>query len=213
MSEDVVANEWISLYRRVARQYPWLLLQSSPTTFLMLVYGYYLRHKRFFTATLHRLDFNNLPIPAFTLFRFHTCDIRLLANCLRLPEYIVTSNRDVATSTEALALVLARLASPAGWWHLRKVFGRSVGGMCGIFLRTLELMGQLWGHRITTPNIRLLSEVADDYVHAFREKSGINDLFVWGFIDGTLRPTNNPTGGNQCLYNGKDRVPGLKFQV
>jgi nuclease HARBI1 len=50
------------------------------------------------------------------------------------------------------------------------------------------------------------------YARLIHEKSGVQGIDVWGFIDGTLRKTCRPSRFQKLLYSGHKRCHGIKFQ-
>jgi hypothetical protein len=50
------------------------------------------------------------------------------------------------------------------------------------------------------------------YNSLIEKKSGLTNLGIWGFIDGTLRKTCRPHQFQRLLYSGHKRCHGVKFQ-
>jgi hypothetical protein len=50
------------------------------------------------------------------------------------------------------------------------------------------------------------------YAQKIREKSNLEQISIWGFIDGTLRKTCRPSYFQKLLYSGHKRCHGIKFQ-
>jgi len=83
-----------------------------------------------------------------SLFRFLPHHVGQLAVLLQVdvpfsyPQYAVSP-------VECLCIVLRRLASPARWTDLEKLFGRSRSALCNNFLTTLEVIMSKWGYLLT----------------------------------------------------------------
>ena len=62
-----------------------------------------------------------------------------------------------------------------------------------------------WNHQVLSAN------ALETYAAAITAKgSPLNNCF--GFIDGTVRPICRPGENQQIVYNGHQRIHGLKFQ-
>lgn len=82
-----------------------------------------------------RLDLNTVSCAdALHDFRFTVAEIRRIVCSLRLPDVVVTSERDRCLADEAMSMLLMRLVFPARLSLLRKTFGRSEPACCRIIL-------------------------------------------------------------------------------
>lgn len=156
-------------------------------TYLMLSAANRRATTKYAFGELSRIDFANLPNTAKSLFRFEEPDLERLAVALRLPERILTKNRDVATRKEALAIVLRRLAYPSRWCDLVPLFGRQVGPLSSLFNTTVGLIHRQWHANLESFDTTRLR----DRVVAFAARlrlMGCPLPNIFAFIDGTLRP-------------------------
>ncbi len=69
-----------------------------------------------------------------------------------------------------------------------------------------------WNFLLSGRNICLTMPRMNMYASAIAAKTGLPNLSIFGFIDGTLRAVCMPTWWQGSLYNGKDRVHGFKYQ-
>ena len=73
-----------------------------------------------------RINFHNLPNSCHQLFRVQNVEqLFQLADALRLPQVIITSQSDRSLRHEALAILLRKCAFPVRWSDLVNVFGSS----------------------------------------------------------------------------------------
>ena len=122
--------------------------------------------------------------------RFMKRDTPRLRYALDLPNEITYHfyNDLVVDSTEALCIVLSRLAYPCRYVDMVPLFGRSVPQLSMIFNQKIDLIDSSDNHRLSDLNQgwlnpRCLKAFADS-VH--RKGAALDD--AWGFIDGTVRP-------------------------
>jgi hypothetical protein len=76
----------------------------------------------------------------------------------------------------------------------------------------IEYLYNKYAQKIQFDQSRMTNELLQIYVNAIEAKTGL-PLNVFGFIDGTLRPTARPSEMQRAAYNGHKRVHGLKFQA
>ena len=115
-------------------------------------------------------------------------------------------------STEALCIVLSRLAYPCRYVDMVPLFGRSVPQLSMIFKQAIDLINSIHNHRLSDLNQgwlspRCLKAFADS---AHRKGTALDN--VWGLIDGTVRPCCRPKVNYRILYNGHGRLYALKYQ-
>ena len=67
-----------------------------------------------------------------------------------------------------------------------------------------------WSHKLDL-NVAEIFPLLPVFAEAF-VAAGCPLSFLWALIDGTLRENCRPGQGQRCVYNGKDRIPGLKLQ-
>ncbi|ODQ76511.1 hypothetical protein LIPSTDRAFT_67431 [Lipomyces starkeyi NRRL Y-11557] len=58
---------------------------------------------------------------------------------------------------------------------------------------------------------RLTLETLLRYASNVNKKCGYSN--IWGFIDGTFRPTTRPTENQRLVYSGYKRAHGFKYQA
>ena len=120
-------------------------------------------------------------------FRFMKRDIPRQRDALDLPNEITCHfyNDLVVDSTEALCIVLSRLAYPCCYLDMVPLFGRSVPQL-SIFNQTIDLIDSSHNHRLSDLNQGWLSprclKAFADSVH--RKGAALDNM--WGFIDGTV---------------------------
>lgn len=84
-----------------------------------------------------RIDLDAMrDVDALRNFRFTVAHIRLILTALRLPEVIITRERDRSLDAKIVAMLLMRLCYPCRLSLLRTTFGRSEPGCCLIVLHT-----------------------------------------------------------------------------
>ena len=147
-------------------------------------------------------------------FRFHKNDIPRLERALDFPFEITCYlyNDLVVSSTEALCILLRRLACPCRFSDMIPRFGRPVPQLCLIFNQTLEFIDYTWGRLLSDFNQPFLSpQMLLQYSTAIYNRGAPLDQ-VWGFIDGTTRPCSRPKRDQRQIYNGHKRYHCLKYQ-
>ena len=92
------------------------------------------------------------------------------------------------------------------------LFGRSVPQLSMIFNQTIDLIDSSHNRRLSDLNQGWLSphclKAFADLVH----RKGATLDNIWGFIDGTVRPSCRPKVNQGILYNGHKILYALKYQ-
>ncbi|KAF8308857.1 hypothetical protein DL93DRAFT_2118386 [Clavulina sp. PMI_390] len=145
------------------------------------------------------------------LCRFTHEDITKLTQVLQLPKTIRTQNNSIFYAHEALAILLARLASSGTLSSLTDVFGYSETQLSGCINATGELIITRWQHLLAFSETRFTPSTLDMYAKAVRIK-GCPSHQIWGFIDCTIMPLCRPTRNQRTVYNGYKRQHALKYQ-
>jgi hypothetical protein len=147
-------------------------------------------------------------------FRFSKDEVNtivgLLINVARFPEVVVTSNRDSAPLRTAFLLMCMKYAWPTRLGTMTEMFGKGTSWISRVVKALRVLMFNAFHYRLRSP--RCISE--EDLLRfsaAVNRKSGCDVCF--GFLDGTVRPVCKPKDAQAELYNGKDRVHALKYQI
>jgi len=147
-----------------------------------------------------------------SLFRFKPADLGRAAHLLEV-EGGSSRRRYRAPAVESLCVVLRRLSSPARWWDLEPLFGRSSSSLSEIFYETMERLDERWRDALCTWRGDLMVQRAPTYAQCVLDKGGGLDNCV-GFIDGTGLFVARPGGGLQrSVYSGHKRTHMLKFQT
>ncbi|CAH3183760.1 unnamed protein product [Porites lobata] len=147
-----------------------------------------------------------------TEFRFQKNDIPLLLNVLGLPEKITCKQGTVCRGTEALCMLLKRLAYPCRYSDLMSTFGRPVPEISMISNQVVDFIFEHHSHRITGWNHTVLNAHSlQIYADAVSNRGAALDN-CFGFVDGTVRPICRPDLNQRLVYNGHKRVHALKFQ-
>lgn len=148
----------------------------------------------------------------FTDFRFKKQDIPRLKNVLQIPDQITCYNDVVCDGTEALCILLRRLAYPTRFSDMIPKFGRAVPQLCMIFNEMIFRIDDDWRRLLENLNQPWLqSDKLELFTRAVHNKGAPLDN-VWGFIDGTVRACCRPRELQRTIYNGHKRYHGLKYQ-
>lgn len=126
---------------------------------------------------------------------------------------IVWRNRYAPSRELAVALLAARQAYPERLAELDRFFGRSSSYLSSVYNDLIQhLVRQFAATLAFHPRLynyeRLLG-----FCEAIQRRSGMETGRVWGFIDGTFRPTCRPTTNQQWHYSGHKKRHGFKFQA
>ena len=146
-------------------------------------------------------------------FRFRKEDIPRLQQCLHIPDNITCSTGVKENGTNALLLLLRRLAYPNRYCDLLEVFGRSPSELSLIFNTTLDHVYDNFSYLLS--DINELFWLSEDNLHLFADSitdKGAPLQNCWGFVDGTVRPIARPSLHQEVAFNGHHRIHGLKFQ-
>ena len=162
----------------------------------------------------HSFDLNSYGDDDVTAqFRFMKRGIPRLRDALDLPNEITCHfyNDLVVDSTEALCIVLSRLAYPCRYLDMVPLFGRSVPQL-SIFNQTMDLIDSSHNHRLNDLNqVWLTPSCLKAFADSVHRKGAALDN-MWGFKDGTVRPCCRPTVSQRILYNKHKRLHALKYQ-
>ena len=145
-------------------------------------------------------------------FRFEKRDIFNLKYVLHVPEEIITYNRLNVDATEAICILLKRVAYPCRYSDMVPRFARPVPEICVICNTVMRKLYEQWSFLLTSFDRELLSPAnLQKYADAIHAK-GAPLTNCWGFIDGTVRAISRPSRNQRVLYNGHKRVHAIKFQ-
>jgi hypothetical protein len=145
--------------------------------------------------------------------RFEIADVEQLIPLLGLPEWIIAPNGTRSHIFEAFPLFLNRMAKNHDFYDMERDFGRKETEMRLIFNEVLRNIWRRWHTLLSGDNICCRREMLRRSARAISAKLGLPFEVVLGFIDGKLFETARPKYGQEAIYNGKDRVHGLKYQA
>lgn len=145
-------------------------------------------------------------------FRVRKRDIPLLGEVLQIPEVVICNQRSIADGTEALCMLLKRLAYPIRYSDMVPRFARPVPVLSMITNEVLDHVYRTHQHRICQWYPEVMNPLAlQRYADAVANKGApLQNCF--GFIDGTVRPIARPDTNQRIVYNGHKRVHAIKFQ-
>jgi hypothetical protein len=144
-------------------------------------------------------------------FRFTIPQLLQLITVFQLQQ-TKTKHGVVVEPLEGLCIVLRRLVFPARWIDMAAMFCRAPSTLHAIFYHVAEFLLAKYQNILFFDEDRI-SQNVDHFSSAILRKEPKAPAKVWGFIDGTLRPTCRPKHGQQALYNGHKRRHGFKFQT
>ena len=147
------------------------------------------------------------------LFRFNKEDIPMIVSSLEMPNIMRCQNGSVFSSIEGFMILTYNLAYPKRLVEMKNLFQRSEDDMSRIFNFLLLWLNERWIHLLDGRNICITPQSVNTYRAALASCTQMNQFPVFGFIDGTLRPCARPVVFQRSIYNGMDRVHGLKFLV
>ena len=125
-------------------------------------------------------------------FRFKKGDIYRLCSVFKLEDVIVTKDRHVVPSIEAVCILLKRLAYPCRFGDMIPRFGRPVPTLSIICKRMIDLIYKRFNHLLKTFDQPLLrKEKLMEYADSIYKKSNALKNCS-GFIDGTVRDCCRP---------------------
>ncbi|KAI3656971.1 hypothetical protein MP638_004202 [Amoeboaphelidium occidentale] len=102
-----------------------------------------------------RIDLDDLPEPAITMFRYDVDQIRTLATELGFPER-VKAKYVRGRGIEALCILLRKLTYPCDFEHLTSLFGRSPSKLRKLFNYALDFIYDKYHHLLDMSTERLL---------------------------------------------------------
>lgn len=131
---------------------------------------------------------------------------------LRLGD-VVFQKRYTPSPDLAVALLATRQAYPERYGRLNQLFGRSPSYLSTIYGDVIRYLVETfrgflaWNPRLNDYE-RLLA-----FGRAVGERTGRDSDVIWGFVDGTFRPTCRPGRNQRWHYSGHKKRHGFKFQA
>ena len=118
------------------------------------------------------------------------------------------------SSLEGLLVLLRRLSYPARLGDLCEEFGRSKPVLSLIFNTMLQWVWERYSGTLMDPFTRpyFTQERITRYTEAVARKVGVQ-LWVWAFLDGTVRRICRPNEDQREYYSGHKRYHCLKYQA
>ena len=147
------------------------------------------------------------------LLRFRKEDIPLVIGALGMPEVMRCSNGTTFLSIEGFMILAYSMAFPNRLIEMKQLFHRSEDDLSRIFNYLLMWIRERWIHLLRGRNICVTTTAAKYYNEILKEKTQMDPFPVFAFIDGTLRPCARPSVFQYSIYNGMDRVHGLKYLI
>ena len=110
-----------------------------------------------------------------------------------------------------MCMLCMKYAWPTRLGSMVKVFGASVSKISRVVSAMRRLLHKAFVSALNHPGDLSLRELLR-FSAAIEAKSGIGGRFIFGFVDGTVRPMPKPSHLQGAVYTGKDRVHALKYQ-
>jgi hypothetical protein len=146
----------------------------------------------------------------FTQGQLNRVVLGLLSN--GFPKTIVTKARDKCSLHDALCMLCMKFAWPTRLGSMVKLFGCSISRMSRIVSHLRRLLFLKFVPALNSPAL-LDRATLERFCSAVFAKSGFPGRYIFGFIDGTVRPICKPKHLQSAVYNGKDRLHALKYQA
>ena len=115
-------------------------------------------------------------------------------------------------STEALCILLNRLAYPCWYADMVPLFGRAPPQLSMIFNQTINFIDTNWGRLLQYLNHGWLSRPCLQTFSDFIYRTGAALDNVWGFLDDTVPPICRLKVQQRILYHRHKHFDALKFQ-
>lgn len=147
----------------------------------------------------------------FSIYRFTKDEIQQLVTLLKLPRTMTTANCSWS-NLEGLCILLSRLCFPKRYVDMVRDFGRSKSQLSVIFNEMVYFINNKWSFLLNSFDQPWLQEQKlREFANTIHDK-GCPFTNCIGFIDGKIVPNCKPIREQRELYNGKDRIHGLKYQ-
>lgn len=167
--------------------------------------------------------------------RFYPDEILRIHHHGGFPDTIVLDNRGVEEGTTALAIFMARLATPSRYFDLSQVFGRETSTIGRICWWVQGWIYENWGPLLRWSAGRYSPEVLESFAEALVDLRDAPLDNCVGFVDGefeclegdvcidwsyfmscmagTVWRISRPSYNQREFYNGHKRVHSLKYQA
>jgi hypothetical protein len=136
--------------------------------------------------------------------------VGLLIDVARLPEVVVSYAGDSASLRTAFLVMCMKFAWPTRLGTMTEMFGKGASWISRIIKALRVLLFKTFHHGLRNPRVLSLAQL-QRFAAGVQRISGVDVCF--GFLDGTVRPVCKPKDAQGELYNGKDRVHALKYQI
>jgi len=143
--------------------------------------------------------------------RFSKQEIRQILPFLNL-DSVLWTNQYQPSSELALCLVLTRLSFPQRLFQLSDLFGRSEPYLSSVYNDTIDHLCRRYRAMLRWhPSLQY--QCLRQYAQAIKRVKGWSGGgTIWGFIDGTFRPTCRPGENQRFFYSGYKKRHGFKYQ-
>ncbi|GAB6028466.1 hypothetical protein CHUAL_014092 [Chamberlinius hualienensis] len=160
-----------------------------------------------------KMDFSEFTAEEFKiLFRFEEQHIKRLTTALGIPHKLITSNRCVIVGSDALCVLLRRLASPNRLSDLENLFGLSASYISTICNTVMDLIVRNRGELLTDLNhLSWLNKKKLGYYSQIVEAKGAPLKNCWGFLFGATRGICRPTINEEEYYSELEQEHCLKY--
>ncbi|EGG04849.1 uncharacterized protein MELLADRAFT_72295 [Melampsora larici-populina 98AG31] len=145
--------------------------------------------------------------------RFYPDEILAIHHWGGFPETIILPNRAREDGRTALAIYMARLATPSCYFDLSQTFGRELSIIGRICRAVQSWIYENWGSLLQWDPRRYPPNVLEGFATSLvQERNCPMDNCV-GFLDGTVWRMARPKYNQRAFYNGHKRVHSLKYQA
>ena len=131
---------------------------------------------------------------------------------LGIPDYVSNiDGRYACAGVTILLAVLFRFSYPSRLLDMERVFGIPHERLCRIVAYGVEIIYQKFKDRLPFDRNLIRSRCQLYSTKIWAKCMGALAMCI-GFVDGTLMDHCRPSEGQEAIFNGHDRVHGLKFQ-
>lgn len=143
-------------------------------------------------------------------FRFSQEELDRLVVALGIPKVFRTSEGDKCDGLAALCMVCMYYAFPTRRFEMIKKFGCSLSKISRVISGVRQYLFDSFYPGMSKPQ-HLSTQQLQEFCNAIEKVCGVKDIF--GFIDGTVRPTCKPEVLQAVAYNGSKHTHALKYQM
>ncbi|CAM9615735.1 unnamed protein product, partial [Heterosigma akashiwo] len=149
----------------------------------------------------------------FRLFcRFDRDEVRQLLEYLRFPAVVILDNGGQLSGEVVLLMLLYRFHAAQPLLDAQRFFGVHYSLISRAVKWATEHIYSQFRNKLNF-DFNLVQARIQLYAMKIEAKSGGAVHNVWGFIDGTVRPTARPVRGQREFYSGHKKAHGLRYQA